>query len=55
MNIDGLSSLTFEAIVFDLSSFFFLFEVMFLFENYHSNHPNKYDLTVSLNEFLIVL
>jgi hypothetical protein len=30
-------------------------EVTFLYENYHSNHPNKYDLNGSLNMFLIVL
>jgi hypothetical protein len=40
-------------VVFNLFRFFF--EIMFLYEDYHSNHPNKYDLNVSLNKFLIVL
>jgi hypothetical protein len=29
--------------------------MMFLYENYHSNHPNKYDLNVFLNRFFVVL
>ncbi len=35
--------------------YLFIFEVMFFYENYHSNRPKKYDLNVSLNEFFIVL